>query len=218
MALRRTTLTSAITASQLTFGVASTSSDAYPGINGTPLSYQPFIVGNERMFLVSVPALNMVTVRMRGSDGSVAAAHDIGESVITSSQAIDFPALQPGSSTLRAVWEEDTVTYGQAGVMAVPVEDTTAFLTGTALIALTLGAPSLALNGLRLTITSQAAFAHTVTVPGVSGTTGLFYTGASGSPFTVATFPAQIGASMELAAQNGAWNVLNASITPVTFA
>lgn len=217
MALRRTTLTAPITASQLTFGVANTSTDAYPSVGAAPLSYQPFLVDDEVMFLVNVPAINTVTVRMRGSDGTEAAAHDSGSSVVTSGQPTDFPALRPGASVLRPPYAPDTVTYGQTGVMTVPIEDTIALIVAASAAALTLGAPSLALNGLRLTISSQSAFAHTVTTPGVSGTTGLFFTAAAGSPFTIATFPAQPGASVELIASNGAWNVIDSSITPVVF-
>lgn len=220
MALARTTLSAAITASQLTFGVVSTSNSAFPAVGAAPLAYQPLVIDDEVMFLVNCPAVNIITVRMRGSDGSDAAAHDLGSAVITSASPSDFPIVAPGQGTLRPPSVQDVVTYGQAGVIAVPIEAVTyAFLApptnGTAY---TLGAPSLALNGLELTLTNQAAFSCTVTVPGVSGTTGLFYTGATGSPFTVATFAAFAGASIQLIAQNGAWNVINASITPATFA
>lgn len=218
MALTRTILTAAITPSQLTFGVQSTASQAFPAVGAPPVGYQPLLVDDEVMFLVSCPAVNMVTVRSRGSDGTEAAAHDIGSSVITSASPIDFPSLQPGSSVLQPVWAADRVTYGQDGAIAVPIETSTiAFLAKGSAGAFTLGAPSLALNGITLVITSQSAFAHTVTVPGVTGSTGLFFTGAVSGPFTVATFAAQIGASMTLVAQNGAWNVSNSSITPVTF-
>lgn len=217
MALTRTTLSAAITANQITFGVVSTASQAFPAVGAPPVGYQPLLVDDEMMFLVSCPAVNMVTVRMRGADGTEAAAHDAGSAVVTSATPIDFPAVRPGASVLRPPYAPDDVTYGQSGVIAVPIEPTTAFLAGSSALAMTLGAPSLALNNMLLQITSQSAFAHTVTVPGVTGTTGLYYTGAAGSPFTIATFPAQIGASMELVAQNGAWNVIDSSITPVVF-
>ena len=218
MALTRTFLTTPITASQLTFPVASTASQAFPAVGAPPVGYQPFLVDDEMMFLVSCPALNVVTVRSRGSDGTEAAPHDIGSSVVTSATPIDFPALQPGASTLQPVWASDRVTYGQDGVIAVPVEGfTNAFLAKATAGAFTLGAPSLALNGIMLTITSQSAAAHTVTVPGATASTGLYNTGAAGGPFTVATFNAFVGASMTLMASNGAWNVINASITPVVF-
>lgn len=218
MALRRTTLTAPITASQLTFGVANTATDAYPATGAAPVQYQPLVIDDEVMFLVSVPQINVITVRMRGSDGTDATPHDTGSSVVTSATPGDFPALQAAMMTLRPPSSPDIVTYGQtAEAIAVPVEaGTYAFLAPTSVGAFTLGAPSIALNGSELTLTSQSAFAHTVTVPGVTGSTGLFFTGAGG-PFTVCTFPAQVGASVQLVAQNGVWNVINASITPVTF-
>lgn len=218
MALARTQLSAAITASQLTFGVVSTANQAFPAIGAPPLGYQPLLVDDEMMFLVSCPALNMVTVRMRGSDGTEAASHDVLASVVTSAVPSDFPALQPGASVLQPVWAQDKSTYGQDGAIAVPTEPwTVAFLAKATAGAYTLGAPSLALNGMSLTITSQSAAAHTVTTPGATGSTGLFFTGAAGAPFTIATFPAQQSATMQLVAQNGSWNVVNASITPVTF-
>lgn len=212
MALVRTTLTAPITAGQLTFGVANSALAGFPAVGAAPLTYQPVVIDDEVMFLVSVPQTNMITVRMRGSDGTEAAAHDTGSAVITSATPSDFPALQPGMSVLRPPTAQDIVTYATSGVLAVPTElSTVAFLAATAAGAFTLGAPSLALDGLILEITSRTAFAHVVTA------TGLFNTGGAG-PFTTATFPAQIGASMMLQAQNGAWNVVNASITPVVFA
>ncbi len=212
MALTRTTLTAAITASQLQFGVASTANANFPAPGAAPLNYQPCMVDDEMMFLVSCPATGIVQVRMRGSDGSDAIAHDIGSTFVTSANPADFPVLQPGMSTILPVTRADIVTYGQSGAILVPIEASTyAFLAGTAALALTLGAPSLALNGIELTITSQSAFAHVVTA------TALYFTGAVNSPFTTATFPAVAGASMQLVAQNGVWNVINASITPVVF-
>lgn len=212
MALRRTTLSAAITASQLTFGVTSTSSDAFPGVGSAPLGYQPLVIDDEVMFLVSVPAINTITVRMRGSDGTEAVAHDVLSSVVSSSTPSDFPSIQAGMFTLRPVTFPDVVTYGQSGVIAVPVESSTyAFLAPASAGAFTIAAPSVALNGLEITITSQSSFAHVVTG------TALFATGAAGQPFTTATFPAQAGATMQLVAQNGLWNVINASITPVVF-
>lgn len=212
MALTRTTLTAPITATQLTFGVVSTANSAFPAVGAAPLGYQPLVIDDEVMFLVSVPAVNTITVRMRGSDGSDAAPHDLGSAVVTSANAQDWPPAQAGMSTLRPPSSPDIVTYGTAaGAITVPIEACTyAYLASSSAGAYTLGAPSLALNGTELTVTSQSAFAHVVTA------TGLYNTGGAG-PFSTATFPAQIGATMQLVAQNGAWNVINASITPVVF-
>lgn len=213
MALVRTTLTAPITASQLTFSVASTANQAFPSVGGAPVQYQPFVVDDEVMFLTGCPAVNVVTVRMRGSDGTDAVAHDTGSSCVTSATPADFPPLQAGMMTLRPISGPDIVTYGQQSeAISVPIEPNTyAFLAPTSAGAYTLGAPSLALNGTELTLTSQTAFAHVVVA------TGLFFTGATSGPFSTMTFPAQVGASVQLVAQNGFWNVINASITPVTF-
>lgn len=212
MALVRTTLTAPITASQLTFGVASTSSSAFPGVGAAPLSYQPLVIDDEVMFLVSVPQANVITVRMRGSDGSDATAHDTGSSVVTTTNAQDWPPTQAGMMTLRPPSTQDIVTYGQSGAIGIPIEgQTCAFLAATSAVAYTLGAPSLALNGVELTITSQTAFAHVVTA------TSLYQTGAASGPFSTATFPANVSATMQLVAQNGIWNVINSSLSPVVF-
>jgi hypothetical protein len=218
MALVRVTLTAAITSSQLTFGVSSTASNAFPAVGAPPIGYQPFMIDDELAFLVNVPAANTVTVRMRGSDGTAATAHDIGSTCVTSATPSDFPAIQAGMTVLTDPGFADVKTYGQTGAMVVPVDDITiAYLNGTSAMALTLGAPSLALNGIELSVTSQSAFAHTITTPGASGSTGLFFTGVAGSPFTVATFTAQVGSSMKMLASNGAWNVVNNSTSGVTF-
>lgn len=212
MALIRVTLTAAITASQLQFGVSTTANAAFPAAGAAPVGYQPFMVDDEMMFLVSVPAVNTVVVRMRGSDGTDAVPHDVGSACITSATPSDFPAIQAGMLTQRGPSTPDIVTYGQSGAIAVPIEPMTmAFLAATSAGAYTIGAPSLAMNGMELQITSQTAFAHVITA------TGLLFTGAAGGPFTTATFLAAIGASMNLEAQNGFWNVVNASITPVVF-
>lgn len=213
MALARTTLVNPITASQLTFSVASTANQAFPAVGAAPLQYQPFAVDDELMFLVSCPAVNVVTVRMRGSDGTDATSHDQGSSCVTSASPADFPGIQPGNMTLRPVTISDIVTYGQASeVIAVPTEASTyAFIAAPSTFAHTLGAPSLALNGMELTLTNQNAFGGTVTA------TGLYFTGATGGPFSTMTFPSNVSVSVQLVAQNGFWNVINASITPVTF-
>jgi hypothetical protein len=212
MALVRTTLTAPITSNQLTFGVASTLNAAFPGVGAAPLTYQAMVIDDEVMFLVSCPATNVVTVRGRGSDGTDAVPHDIGSSVVTTSNAQDWPSAQAGMSTLRPPSTQDIVTYGQSGVIAVPVEgQTTVYLAATSAGAYTLGAPSLALNGIEMTITSQTAFAHVIVA------TSLFFPSNAAGPLSTATYPGNIGATMQIVAQNGVWNVINASISPVVF-
>lgn len=214
MALIRVTLTAPITSGQTqNIPVSSTSNSAFPAVGAPPVSYQPLVIDDEVMFLVNVPAVNLINVRMRGSDGTDAVAHDTGSSVVTSGTPSDFPLLQAGMMTLRPVSGPDIVTYGQAAeAIAVPTEATTyAFLAPTSAGAFTFSTPSLALNGMEITFTSQTAFAHTIT------SASSFFTGAANGPFSTITFPANVGASVQLVAQNGLWNVINASITPVTF-
>lgn len=213
MALVRTTLTAPITASQLTFGVASTANQAFPAVGGAPVQMQPICVDDEVMFLVSCPAVNIVTVRMRGSDGTDAVPHDTGSSVVTTATpAQDFPSIVAGQMTLRPPSAPDITTYGQTSeVIAVPSEESVIFLAPPSAGSFTLGAPSLALNGITVTLTSQTAFAHVVSAP------GLIFTAGGSGPFSTITFPAQVSASVQLIAQNGFWNATNASVTPVTF-
>ena len=102
MALTRTTLTAAISANQLTFGVLSTAT-GFPAVGTQNAGNQPIVIDNEAMFLVGVPVAGTITVRNRGSDGTTATAHDVLASVITSPTAADFPPLAPGLSTLFPV-------------------------------------------------------------------------------------------------------------------
>jgi hypothetical protein len=221
MAIARTTLSAAITATQIQFAVASTAATGFPAVGAAPLGYQPLWVDDECMFLVSVPVAGQVIVRSRGAEGTEAIIHDLGSTVVTTpTPAIDFPANAPGQVVLRPVANDDIITQGTAtgAITIVPGEfSQTIFLAPTTGGVWTFAAPSLVMNGQRVTFTSQVALAHTITVPGVTGSTGLYNTGATGGPFTIMTFPAFIGASVTLEAQNGSWNVLNASISPVTF-
>lgn len=75
--------------------------------------------------------------------------------------------------------------------------------------ALTLAAPTAgSMDGMVITIISSTAAAHTLTA------TSLLENGASGSPYTTATFGAYIGASITLQAYNGVWMVIsNSNVT-----
>ena len=199
MPLSRTTLTAAIAAGDLSWPVASVS--GFPAV-GTVAANQPVMVDDELCFVTGVPTSTLITVRGRGSDGTQAVAHTVLASVITSPTPSDFPALPRGGSTQRPPWTPDVTSYGADGAIAVPVTETTALLTKATAGAYTLAAPSLGSNGTTLVITSATAAAHVITA------TSLLNTGAAGGPFTTATFPAQVGASLPLIAQNGLWNVL----------
>ena len=94
---------------------------------------------------------------------------------------------------------------------ALSIADSPIVITKTgSLAALTLAAPTVAQNGLRMTITSSTAFAHTVTA------TGLINDGVTGGSKNLATFAAFAGASMELMAYAGKWQVLSLNAVTIS--
>jgi hypothetical protein len=210
MALTQTTLSAAITASQVQFGVTSTST-GFPVVgtqNAQPP--QPIQINGEIMYLTGVPAANTIVVRCRGSEGTVAAAHDVLSPVITSATVTDFPAIAPGQLIPIDPAVDNPATLGADGAIPVPLGPVVYNINKGSAAALTLAAPSLSLNGTRVVITSQTAFAHVVTA------TTLIADAVTGSPHTTATFAAFKGATITLVAENGLWNVVSATGVAVT--
>jgi hypothetical protein len=134
---------------------------------------------------------------VRGYNGTAAVAHanlapaaygNSGDFAVTNAQpnatsvsvngALAIPTTPPGVPTM--------VTITKAGVCA-----------------LTLAAPAPDQNGVILTVTSNSAFAHTITA------TGLFQTGAA--TVNLATFAAFAGATVTLEAVGGKWNVVSSN-------
>ena len=203
MALVRTTTSAAVKVGDTIIPVASTAT-GFPSVGLITNPQQPMWIDDELMFVVQVPAVNTVQVRSRGANGTAVQAHDVNASVVTSSAVGDFPAIGAGFLTERSPWTPDIVSYGQDGAIAVPIEDTTtAYLTKVTAGAYTLGAPSLAIDGFQLLLSSKTAAAHVVTAP------ALFQTGVAGGPFTTLTFPAQAGAAVTLVAASGLWSVVS---------
>ena len=206
MALTRTSLLAPIGASTLTLSVASTAT-GFPGVGVIVNPPQPIMVDQEVMFLVQVTAPGTLLVRSRGADGTPAEAHDISAPVVTSASPGDFPPPVPGFNITTPNEAPNLFYYGQNGAISQPLQPggNIAALNGAAAIAMTLGAPSLAITGTVLQILTATAFAHTVSAP------GLFQTGVAGGPFGTLTFPAQAGASVKLVAQQGFWAVLDSN-------
>lgn len=202
MAVTRTTLSAAIKAGDLTIPVVSTAT-GFPAVGQILSPSQPVMIDQEMMFLVQVPAINILLVRSRGADGQQAVAHDVGAPVLTSASPGDFPVAGYGFSLTNPVEGPRTLTYGQSGAITLPPASLggEALLNGAAALAMTLAAPPFYLTGTTFAILTQSAFAHVVSAP------ALFFTGAAGGPFGTLTFPAQIGAQVDLIAQNGVWNV-----------
>jgi hypothetical protein len=204
MALTSAQLTSAITANQLLFNVSNVVGSGLPAVGAMPMSVGVQVqIDSETMFCYNQPVLGQLQVRGRGSDGTSAAPHDVLANVYASAVATDFPFPQSGTATTIDPTADTIISVGQDGAIPVP--------TGTAVIninkgsaaALTLGAPSLASNGVTATVTAQTAFAHVVVA------TALYADGSGTSPKTTATFSGTKGATMLLVAENGLWNVMS---------
>jgi|SRR5712671_3331138 len=209
MSLTTTSLAVGCSATDTQLAITSTSS-GFPVV-GSNAENQLLQIDGEYMYITGVPASGYVIVRGRGSEGTVAVAHDILAPAITSATITDFPALPVGAVTPRPLYVDDVVTVGQNGVIAVPLKNTTVNLTkGSALSSTTLAAPSTAQNGLRLTITSQTAYAHVVTAA------SLIADAVSGSPHGTCTYAAYKGATMTLVAENGLWNLESTTGVTIT--
>lgn len=204
MALTRTSLSAACTATTHTLSITSTSS-GFPAVGVYSTPPQLMQVDSEYMLIQVVPVANTVKVIQRGYNGSVAVAHDILAPVVTSSDPSDFAAIQQGEVVNRPpdVWEQ--VTLGQDGALAVPKKNTNVLITKATACLFTLAAPSKDQDGLKLNITAATNAAHVLTA------TTLLDNGLSGSPWTTATWGAlAIGGTLPLMAMNGVWAVTSA--------
>ena len=197
MALQATSLTAAITASQLTFGVTSTA--AFPPV-GTPFVNQTVLIDAEFMQCIGVPALNTITVRSRGMEGTAAVPHDILANVYTTTNNADWGPVAAATTVQIDPTDDNVVSVGQDGAIPVPTSNSVVNINKATALAGTLAAPSLVDNGVSLVITSQTSAAHVVTA------TGLLKDGVTAAGNTI-TFTAVAGASVTLVAENGFWNV-----------
>jgi hypothetical protein len=192
MALTKTSLSSNITDSALDIPVVS-STGATAG--------KPMLIDHEYMAVVEVVTSTLVKVRTRGDKGTQAVAHNALAAVIFGTgEAGEFPTHPVAASGQIPPHFNEHVTYGVSGAIAVPIEDTDAVINKAGVAVMTLAAPNKAQNGLRLSVKSNTAFAHTVTA------TGLFKTGAA--TVNLATFAAFAGAGFEVMAQDGLWIVM----------
>lgn len=115
------------------------------------------------------------------------------------------PAISGGTSTTKEV--VTTIT----GDGAITIATGIVVMTKGSAAAITLGAPSTAQIGTRITIYAGSAFAHVVTA------TGLIDDGVTGGSKTTATFAAFVGASLTLvAAQGGKWGVESKNVVTIT--
>jgi hypothetical protein len=206
MAITRTTLSAAIGATDLLIPVTSSTSF----LVGQPVKIENEYIGA----ITAVPSTTSIVVRMRGDQGTAAIAHAILAQVETAplaSAATDFPITPTGVVAPIPSFMPVLVSVGANGVIPVPTTNTTIQLTkATALATTTLGAPSTANDGIVVTITNMTAAAHVITA------TGLISDGVTGGAKSTLTFGAFVGASIQLMAANGLWNVISAVVCPIT--
>lgn len=209
MSLTQTTLSAAITAGQ-TKNLPITSTAAGFPAAGVVGSRQLIQIDGEYMLLDQVVASGIINVLMRGFNGTQAIAHDTLASVVTSSSAGDFPDVPTGAVANRPSYADEIQTIGQnVTTLTTPTRNTTSEINkATALASTAVAAPSKAADGLRWTFVSKNAVAHVIT------SSALFGAGAA-SPYSTATFAAQIGAGFTMQATNGIWSIISA--TGITF-
>lgn len=194
MAITSTTLASACGANDQFIKVTSAT--------GTAIG-QIWRVESEYMIQTALAATGTSTtipVARRGYNASTVQAHAILAPVANFLPS-DMPGAQPNQWVNPAVFESQISSIGANGAIAIPTANQTLFVDKATAAALTLAAPSAASDGVRLTIFSTTAAAHTVTYD--AG----FYADTTSSD--VATFAAKAGASMTIMAYKGAWGVIS---------
>jgi len=102
---------------------------------------------------------------------------------------------------INGIVQNQVTAYAANGALALTPG--TATLTKAGVNAMTLAAPTVAQEGLILTVISQTANAHTITA------TGLLDDGVTGGSKTTATFAAFAGAAVTLMASNLKWAVVS---------
>ena len=200
MALTNTTLAAAVAFNDTTIRLTATTGFA---------DKQIVRVDNEMMAQAGDAVGSVITVR-RGIEGTAVVAHGILADVVTGLTG-DFPAPPAGSPV-----QVPPVLIGRNSVgidttfatADYPKGDLTYVITKATACAITLGAPSKAQNGLRLTFRSATAAAHTLTY-----TAGIYGDTTSSD---VLTFAAKVGPSCTLEANAGLWGVI--ALTNVTAA
>lgn len=202
MAITSAQLSAAITSSQLTFGLTNVVGSGLPVVGAQPLSVGvPMLIDSEFMFCYQQPVAGTYTVRMRGSDGTAAAAHDILANVYASATPTDFGNPQAGTETTLDPAEDGPVSIGQDQTLVLQGPNTVYNINKATAAAIILPAPGLPDNGVTLVFTSNTAAAHVITA------TSLIQDGSTSVPKSTATFTAAKGATIVLVAENGFWNV-----------
>jgi hypothetical protein len=208
MAITQTALTADLSATAKSMTVSSGS--GFPSV-GT-IANPGYLVRIDKEFMLAVaqPATGVITIAMRGYNGTAARDHDILAKVEVSAAPSDFAdpsagnvvSLPPNLPSQQTLGEDYTFTAAE--IAAYGNQPRVFQILKATAIAVTLVAPSKAQDGLVLTFTSLTAALHVITA------TSLLANGATASPYTTATgADTKIGASLTLQAANGLWNVIS---------
>jgi hypothetical protein len=184
MALTATTLSAAVTVTDLVMPVTSATGFA------TSATAPQFMRVDSEYMIIS-PSLNVapysgsknIPVYRRGDQGSAVVKHNALANVVTGLFS-DITTLQAGAMTPLPV-PVDTwpvVTYSVNGAIAIPSTNTIVQLDKAAVAAMTLAAPGLDQDGVSICIVGTTAQANTITCP-----SAIIMDGLSGSPHTVWT-------------------------------
>lgn len=189
MAVTRTTLKAAATASTLVFNVTASTGATVGGV---------MQIAGEFMRIVEIPVAGFIRVRSRGDRGGMAQAHDV-LAPVTFGLDEDFANLGP-KEIEPIPGKRDVITVGQNGVVPAPVRDTLYRLTkATALASTTFADPTAGMDGIEVTFLTETDAAHVITTVAChDGTTGAHTTNTSA---------AYIGACLTLIAAAGKWLV-----------
>ena len=209
MSITGTTLSAAITATDLTMTVASGSGFPTAGAT-TPQSNYLVRIDKEFMLAVLQPATGVIKLAQRGYNATAARAHDLLSYVEVSSNPGDFANPPSGETAVLPAYIPSMQTLGQdytftaAEIAAYGNQPRDFVITKATAIAVTLVAPSKAQDGLVLTFTSDTAALHVVTA------TSLFASGGTSSPYTTCTASnTKAGSTFVLKAYNALWTVVS---------
>lgn len=152
---------------------------------------------------LNAPPVSICALGIVAEDGTIVATYNKSTKVLQNTTGVPF-------GTTGAT----PVLYAADG--AISISPQTGVITKGSAAALTLAAPTAGAvsaggqDNTKLVITSNTAFAHTITA------TSLIQDGVTGGAKTTATFAAFPGATIELVAYNGKWNVISKNVVLIS--
>lgn len=219
MSIVATTVSAAVTATQTTVTVASTTNITNPNFQ-TGSGITLLLIDQEFMLVTAVNTTTLIVNVVRGFNGTASAAH-VNGALVQSGLPTDF-GVAPTEilSSLLASLETIGAQKTNAVNLSGSADAISAVVPGIYVIktagvdAMTLVAPAAAAEGNIIQIWSDTTNAHTLTA------TSLLAAGTALK--TTATWPAFRGAGLTLRACNGVWHVIAYSGTatgagPVAF-